>query len=142
MNLAVSQLKEFNNSFERKRNYLLFEHYLHQDILDGNASEEEINYAIETRANKESNKTLIIDDNDDETLAYLSGEEIIEELKQACIILNKYKQPSIFIDFYKDPSTTSDRILEFFNKTNDQVRIYVPLYRHGDHDSDRDFWDN
>jgi ribonuclease HI len=134
MNLATSQLKKFNNSSERKRYFLLFEHYLHQDILAGIASEEAINYAIETRANEESFMSSNVDDNDDPYYsAYLDGERVINDLEQASIILAKYKHPSIFGDFYKEPLATCGYILEFLDMRTDQVKKYIPLYRHGDH---------
>ena len=58
LNLATSQLKEFNLFYASNRYYLLFMHYVQQDILAGIASEDEIKYAIQERTILESFKGL------------------------------------------------------------------------------------
>lgn len=135
MNLATHQLKELNSIFEKLRHHLLFKEYLHQDILNSIASEEEINYAIETQAIEDSFNSRFKEDNDDPAYCvYLIGDETKQNLEHDSRILAKHKHPSIFRDFYKDPLDTWKYIIEFLNMRTDEVKKRIPLYGRGYHD--------
>ena len=108
---AVEKIKYLVDGYKDTLFSLVFESYFFQDVMLGNASQEEIDYALETKANSDEYiHTLDLKKEKRESLLNL----IFSDLKQATVVMTNHKQPSLF----------DKTVFENAEDINQSLRIY------------------
>jgi len=117
---AVEKIKYLIDGYKDTLFSLVFESYFFQDVMLGNASEEEITFAIGTKANSDE-YIYALDFKKDKN--EISEKLIFCDFEQAGVVMANHKQPSLFDKNVYDSKEDINQSLRIYFKT--AIKNYI-----------------
>lgn len=106
----LSLMKKQQETFKMSSSNLLTKHFYDHDILTGKATDEEIEFVKNMKANVE----IFHDLSESHDFQGMLRTELLGDLKYESEIIFKYKKPSIFSDNCSKPDEVYQRLIDFF----------------------------